>query len=64
MDIMPVFYTEIKLSAKFGIQPEVYFSQVNIDTSSQFSDIYNFKKISKVQLKYVNIPILLSFKPS
>ena len=56
-------FTEIGLSSRFGIQPEVFFSQVNIDTSSQFSDIYNFKKISKVQLRYVNIPILLSFKP-
>lgn len=57
-------FTEIGLSSRFGIQPEVYFSQVNIDSSSQFSDIYNFKKISKIQLKYVNIPVLLSFKPS
>ena len=57
-------FAEIKLTEKLGIQPEVYFSQVNIDTSSTFSSIYNFKDLSKVQLKYVNIPILLSFKPN
>jgi hypothetical protein len=57
-------FTEIGLLPKFGIQPEVYFSQVNIDTSSHFSDIHNFNQISKVQLKYIAIPILLSFKPS
>ncbi len=57
-------FTEIGISSKFGIQPEVQFSQVNIDTSSQFSDIYNFRKISKIQLRYVNIPLLLSFRPS
>ncbi len=57
-------FAEIKLTEKLGIQPEVYFSQVNIDTSSTFSSIYNFKDLSKVQLKYVNIPLLLSFKPN
>jgi len=57
-------FAEIKLSEKFGLQPEVYFSQVNIDTSSNFSSVYNFKDLSKVQLKYINIPLLLSFKPN
>ena len=55
-------FAELGLTSRFGIQPEVYFSQVNIDTSSHFSDVYSFKKISKVQLKYINIPILLSYK--
>ena len=57
-------FAELKLSSSFGLQPEVYFSQVNIDTSSQFSTLYDFKKVSRVQLKYINIPILLSFKPN
>ncbi|MEP7164627.1 MAG: porin family protein [Ferruginibacter sp.] len=57
-------FAEIGLASKFGLQPEVYFSQVNIDTSSHFSDIHQFNQISKVQLKYVNIPILLSYKPN
>ena len=57
-------FAEIKITEKLGIQPEVYFSQVNIDTSSSFSSIYDFKDISKVQLKYINIPLLLSFKPN
>jgi hypothetical protein len=57
-------FAEIKLGEKFGLQPEVYFSQVNIDTSSDFSSVYNFKDLSRVQLKYINIPLLLSFKPN
>ncbi|MEO6489268.1 MAG: porin family protein [Ferruginibacter sp.] len=60
-------FTELGLSPKFGIQPEVFFSQVNIDTSSNFSEVYNlnsFSKISKIQLKYISIPILLSYKPN
>jgi hypothetical protein len=56
-------FTEIGITSRFGLQPEVHFGQVNIDTSSQFSDIYNFRKISKIQLRYVNIPLLLSFRP-
>lgn len=57
-------FSEIGLSPKFSLQPELFFSQVNIDTSNHFSDIYNFKKISKVELKYITIPILLNFKPN
>lgn len=60
-------FAEIGLSKKFGIQPEVYFSQVNIDTSSHFSDVYstvNFQHISKARMKYINIPLLLSYKAS
>lgn len=58
--------TELGITKKFGIQPEVYFSQVNVDTSSHFSDIHSlsFNKLSNVKLKYINIPILLSYKPS
>ncbi len=57
-------FSEIGISSRFGIQPEVFFSQVNIDTSNQFSDIYNFRKLSEIQLRYINIPLLLSYKPS
>ena len=60
-------FAEIKLGSQLGIQPELYFSQVNIDTSSNFSTVYNpnsFKQISTAQLKYLNIPILLSYKPN
>ena len=56
-------FTEIGITKKFGIQPEVYFSQVNVDTASNFSSIH-LTQISKVQLKYINIPVLLSYKPN
>ncbi|MEO6406896.1 MAG: porin family protein [Ferruginibacter sp.] len=57
-------FADIGLTSKWGIQPEVLFSQVNIDTSSNFSSVYNFDKISQVQLKYLQIPILLNYKPN
>ena len=55
-------FAEIGLSNKFSVQPEVLFSQVNIDTSNQFSDVYNFDNISKVKLSYLQIPLLLNYK--
>lgn len=54
-------FATIGLGKKFAIQPEVLFNQVNIDTSSQFSDIYKLNKLSGVQLKYVTIPLLLNY---
>jgi hypothetical protein len=56
-------FLTIKLSKKFAIQPEVLFNQINTDTSSNYSAIYQFNKVDKVQLKYMSIPILLNFKP-
>ena len=56
-------FTELGLTSKFGIQPEVYFSQVNVDTANNFSQIHA-TKITEVQLKYIAIPILLSYKPN
>ncbi len=54
-------FVTIKLSERFAVQPEVLFNQVNVDTSSKFSTIYEFNKLSKVQLKYLSIPILLNY---
>jgi Outer membrane protein beta-barrel domain len=54
-------FVTIKLSDKFAVQPEVLFNQVNVDTSSKFSAIYEFNKLSKVELKYLSIPLLLNY---
>ncbi len=57
-------FAVINLTHKWGIQPEVLFSQVNIDTSSSFSDVYDFNSVSKVNLQYLKIPILLNYSPN
>lgn len=57
-------FAEIGLTKKVGIQPEVLFSQVNVDTSEKFSDVYAFNSVSKVQLKYLKIPLLLNYNPN
>jgi hypothetical protein len=46
---------------KWAIQPEVLFSQINADTSTQFSDVYAFNQIGKIELKALTIPILLNY---
>jgi hypothetical protein len=57
-------FAQIGLSPKFGIQPEVMFSQVNVDTSEQFSEIYDFNSVSKVKLQYLKLPLLLNYSPN
>lgn len=54
-------FATIGLGKKFAIQPEVLFNQVNVDSSSKFSDIYKFNKLSTVQLQYLSIPLLLNY---
>ena len=53
-------FATIGLGKKFGIQPEVLFNQVNLDTSSSFSTVYHFNKMNKVKLSYLSIPLLLN----
>ena len=57
-------FAQIGLTSKWGIQPEVLFSQTNIDTSESFSDIYDFNSVSKVKLNYLKIPLLLNYSPN
>jgi hypothetical protein len=58
-------YVNIGLTSKFGIQPELIFSKVNVDTGTNFKAIYpQFNTISKIRLSYLSIPVLLSFKPN
>ena len=46
---------------KFGIQPEVVFNQVNVDTANNFSQVYQFNHINKIKLSSLTIPILLNY---
>ncbi|UEG49828.1 PorT family protein [Ferruginibacter lapsinanis] len=59
-------YAEIGIGKKFSIQPEVLFNQVNVDTTSQFNQLYKSllsSNVSKIKLSYISIPILLNYKP-
>ncbi|MBK8712322.1 MAG: porin family protein [Niastella sp.] len=55
-------FSEISLSSKFSIQPEFLFSSVNIDTSSNYSDVYKFGNMKGAKLRYFKIPLILNYK--
>ncbi len=49
---------------KWAIQPEVLFNQVNTDTATSFNQITGFSNVSKIQLHYLSIPILINYNIS
>ncbi len=55
-------FATIPLGKRVGLQPEVVFNQINVDTSSQFSDIYNdfSNNVKGIQLKELLIPLMLN----
>ena len=58
-------FAEVKLKSKIGIQPEVYFSQVNVKNGTTGNSLYpDFNTIIKAKLSYLNIPVLLNIRPS
>jgi hypothetical protein len=57
-------FSEIGITSKFGIQPEVLFSQVNFDTASGFKDIVGLENFKTSKLSYLKIPVLLSYAPN
>ncbi|MBX2887251.1 MAG: PorT family protein [Ferruginibacter sp.] len=55
-------FVEFNVNRKFSIQPEVLFSQVSLDTSNSFSDIYAFESLTKIKLSYIKIPLMFNYK--
>jgi hypothetical protein len=56
-------FMELNFTSKWGIQPEVLFSQSSTQTASNFNDIYEEGINSRnVKLNYLSIPILLTYK--
>jgi hypothetical protein len=59
-------FLRIGLGKKWAIQPEVLWNQINADTASGFSSIYQNlldQDFQNPQLTYLSIPLLLNFKP-
>lgn len=54
-------FATIPLGKKFAIQPEVLFNQSNVDTSSNFRDVYRFNEVDKIEFRQLSIPIMLNF---
>lgn len=53
-------FVEIRVK-KIGIQPELYFSQVNTKTANTLNLPNNISSVRTIKLSYLNIPILVNF---
>mgnify|MGYP003576414859 CR=1 FL=1 len=57
-------FGEVYFTDKFGIQPELLFSQTNFRTGTDFNNVYpGGVSDVKGKLNYLSIPILLSYRP-
>jgi hypothetical protein len=59
-------FSELMITEKFGIQPELLFSETNLRTGASFNSLYStiaLSDITKIKLQYMMIPVLLDFKP-
>lgn len=57
-------FTEIRLSNKFVLQPEVMWSQYATKLDSNYSNVYHnvFNGNSHIKLNYISVPIVLNYK--
>jgi len=56
-------YGKLNFTSKWSLQPELDWNQTIGKTSADFNSIYQGVSFQQVNLNYVAIPILLSFKP-
>lgn len=58
-------FAEVMVSEKFGIQPEILWSQTRLKPADSFRDLYpeELSDITKVKLKYISVPLLLNYRP-
>jgi hypothetical protein len=56
-------FVDLNFGKKWGIQPEVLWSQTNTQTSNNFNMIYGGVTGQNISLNYLNIPLLLTYRP-
>lgn len=62
-------FTELMATKKYGIQPELLFSESNLRPADEFTDLYNTINLQtvtglrKIKLQYLSIPVLFTYKP-
>ncbi len=58
-------FSQVKLTKKITIQPEVFLSQINTTIDSNFnslySSIYNTNYRKNIDLKYITIPLIINY---
>ena len=53
-------FVTIPVAGRLAIQPEVLFTQTNVDTASGFDQVYQFNKIGNIRLNSLSIPVMLN----
>ena len=59
-------FSELMFTKKFGLAPEVLFSETNLRVGNSFSTLYSsvsLANVSDIKLHYLSIPVLLAYKP-
>ncbi len=56
-------FAELNISKKWGLQPELVWSQTKGTTTNNFNLIYEGVSGQNVTFNYLNIPVLLSYRP-
>jgi hypothetical protein len=58
-------FSQVKLTKKLTLQPEIFLSQINTTVDSNFnsiySSIYNSTYRKNIDLKYITIPLVVNF---
>ncbi len=56
-------FVQIRLSDKLMLNPEVYFSQLNLTSANNIAQLIpDADSLKDISLKYLNIPVLLGYK--
>ena len=59
-------FSELMFTKKFGLAPEVLFSETNLRAGNSFSTLYSsvsLANVSDIKLHYLSIPVLLAYNP-
>lgn len=59
-------FSELMVTKKYGIQPELLFSESALRPGTDFSSLYSGQVVSgltKIKLQYLNVPVLFNYKP-
>lgn len=57
-------FLELNLSDKFGIQPELLFTQSSVKQDTSLAQVIRFQNSGDLKLNYLTIPVLLRFNAS
>lgn len=57
-------YSDIQIHGRWGLQPALLFNEYSAKTADQFNNLYHGASFQNVNLSYVSLPILVTFKTS